>query len=111
MELKTVKLPAPGYNSLRRIQARAIQTQGGGLPLEVLNPQTCPLCGGGMVGVEAQLRVGYKKCADCGYGQPVFEVQNVQVDLGQVLVDVGKAALAGLAIGALAYLVSRALSK
>lgn len=107
MEQKTIKLPEASYNSLRQIQALAIQK--GSLPQSVINPQECPLCQTQMIGIEAQLRIGYKQCPKCGYGQPVLEIQNLKIDFGQVVADIGKAALVGLAIGALAYIVSKSI--
>jgi ferredoxin-like protein FixX len=100
MDYKVVRVPDYTYRSVPLVKAKAIENYAK-LPEEVLNPEVCPLCGGPMEGVEATIRVGYHRCVKCGYGQPVFQVEEVQANFA----DVGKGILFALGIAALAYLV------
>lgn len=109
MEYKVVRVPNYTHDSIQVIKAQAIANHVNKLPPEVLNPEVCPLCGGTMQGIEATVRVGYHKCANCGYGQPVFQVEQVEADAGPALADLGRGVLMALGIAALAYLVGRAL--
>jgi hypothetical protein len=104
MEYRVVRIPNYAYESAPVIKASAIANHAR-LPQEVVNPQSCPLCGGAMEGVEATVRVGYRRCTNCGYGQPVFQVERLQADF----TDLGKGVLFALGIAALAYLIGQSL--
>jgi hypothetical protein len=62
-----------------------------------------------MQGIEPPVRVEYRKCVSCGYGQPVFQPEKIKSEVGPELADLGKGALMALGIAALAYLVGQAL--
>ncbi len=104
-----MRVPNYADDSVQVIRAQAIANHVKTLPPKVLNPTKCPLCGGTMQGIDAKVRVGYRKCEDCGYGQPIFQLEQVNVDTGSALADLGKGALMALGIAALAYLIGRAL--
>jgi len=109
MEYKVMRVPNYANDSMQVIKAQAIANRVKKLPSGVLNPKECPLCGGKMQGIEATMRVGYRKCTNCGYGQPIFQPEQVSVDSGSTLADLGKGALMALGIAALAYLIGTAL--
>lgn len=108
MEYKAAQIPRCAYDSLPIVKAGAIANKLI-LPKEVLSPEKCPICSEPMEEIEATVKVGYRKCASCGYGQPTFQLKQVRADVGPALADLGKGALIALGIAALAYLVSRAL--
>ncbi len=110
MEYEGVRIPRYAYDSLPIVKARAIANKGR-LPEEVLSPQKCPLCGGKMQGTGAPVKLEYHECASCGYGQPIFNLEQVKTDMGPALADLGKGAFMALGIAALAYLVGKALEK
>jgi tRNA(Ile2) C34 agmatinyltransferase TiaS len=93
------------------LKAQAIANHVKKLPLEVLSPKECPLCGGTMQEIEATVRVGYHKCANCGYGQPVFQAEQVQANLESTIASLGIGILFALGIAAIAYLVSQSSSR
>lgn len=110
MEYKAVRVPNCAHDSVQVIRAKAIANQAK-LPREVLTPQVCPLCGGTMQGIEATVRLGYRKCAACGYGQPIFQVERIQADLGSTIASLGIGVLFALGIASIAYLISQSNSK
>ena len=109
MEYKVVRVPNCAHDSVQIIKAQAIANHVRELPREVFAPEVCPLCGNAMQGIEATVRLGYRKCANCGYGQPIFQLEQIRADMGPTLADLGKGALMALGIAALAYLVGKAL--
>ena len=108
MDYEGVRIPKYTYDSVPIVKAKAIVNQAN-LPREVFAPEVCPLCGDAMEGIEATVKIGYHKCTNCGYGQPNFQLEQVKVDIGPALANLGKGALIALGIAALAYLVGTAL--
>lgn len=108
MDYEGVRIPKYTYDSVPIVKAKAIANQAN-LPRQVLAPEVCPLCSGAMQGIEATVRLGYRSCASCGYGQPIFQLEHARADVGPALADLGKGALIALGIAALAYLVGTAL--
>lgn len=110
MDYKVVRIPKYMYDSIPIVKARAVVNQAK-LPQEILAPKTCPICGGAMEGIEATVRVGYRRCTGCGYGQPAIQLKEIKADLGPTLAGFGIGTLVGLGIASLAYLISQSSSK
>ena len=99
MDYEGVRIPKHTYDSTPIVKAKAITNQAN-LPREILSPKICPLCSGTMQGV-ANVKIEYRKCTNCVYGQPILQVKQTNADVVPLLAALGKGALMALGIAAL----------
>lgn len=69
---KTIKVPLWVYENAKEVELTLLRKGFAQLPLEVLQPQRCPICNS-KLGVIKTARNEYLHCDHCGYTQQLFE--------------------------------------
>lgn len=68
---KTIKVPLWVYENAKEVELTLMRKGFEHIPLEVLQPQCCPICNSELRAVKA--RNEYLHCNHCGYTQQLFE--------------------------------------
>jgi len=93
---KTIKVPLWVYENAKEVELTLLRKGFEQIPLEVLQPQSCPICNSELEVIKA--RNEYLHCGHCGYTQQLFEPKSGAAE-GVVL---------GTAIGmGLVYFINR----
>ena len=72
---KTIKVPLWVYENAKEVELALMKKGFAKIPVEVLEPQSCPICKAKLEGFKTEKENQYLRCTHCGYTQQRFADQ------------------------------------